>query len=293
MVAVTEPTELPAETPRDARPPGHRFPAFMVAVLAGLAVFVVHLLFITSVTGRRVDGAAWDGAEYGRGRLWQVAEPVLSVISIPFVIVVVLVAVLMAVLRRRVALGVQIIVLVAGSNITTQVLKNYLTRPDLGLDDRLANSLPSGHTTVAASAAAALVLAVPRRFRSLAAVIGAVYTATTGISTLIGGWHRPSDVVAGIAVVLAWAGLVMGFGPHGSGFGRAGQVRGAASLLVAIGLVIGALSALAFMQVAAAPTWGETQYVVAYAGGALGIAAASAVAFGVLVGVVASADPAD
>lgn len=285
---MTTQTQLPG----NVVPAGHRGPAITVAVLSGLAVFVVHLLFVTAVTGRRVDGASLDGAEYGRGRLWQVAEPVLSVISVPFLVVVVGVAMLMAVLRHRVALAVQVAVLVGGANVTTQVLKQFLVRPDLGLSDRIANSLPSGHTAVAASAAAALVLAVPRRFRGLAAVTGAVYTATTGVSTLIGGWHRPSDVVAAIAVVLAWAGLVMAVGPRGSGFGKAGHVRGAASLLVATGLVIGGLAAVAFTQVAAAATWGETELILAYAGGALGVAAASAVAFGVMVGVVAAADPA-
>ncbi|MCV2394922.1 phosphatase PAP2 family protein [Actinotalea sp. M2MS4P-6] len=286
---------MTAETaaPPAESPPGHRLPAFAVAVLAGLSVFVVHLLFVTSVSGRQVDGAALEGAEYGRGRLWQVAEPVLSVISVPFVIVVVLVAMLMAVLRRRIALAVQVAVLVVGSNVTTQVLKNYLVRPDLGLDDRIANSLPSGHTTVAASAAAALVLAVPRRYRALAATVGAVYTAATGISTLIGGWHRPSDVVAALGVVMAWAGLVLAFGPRGTGFGRAGHVRGVASMLVGVGIVVGGLSAVAYMRVAAADTIGDTELLVAYAGGALGIVAVCSVAFGILVGIVAAADPAD
>lgn len=271
--------------------PGHRAPALVVAAASALAVAAVHLMFVTSVTGRRVDGAALAGAGYGQGRLWQLAEPVLDVISVPFLVVVLLVAMLLAVLRRRIALAIQIVVLVAGANITTQVLKNVLERPDLGLDDRVANSLPSGHTTVAASAAAALVLAVPRRFRPLAAALGAVYTAATGVSTLIGGWHRPSDAVAAIVVVLGWAGLVTAFGPRGTGFGQAGHVRGAASLLVGLALLVGAVGAIAFLQVAAAPTWGDTERVLAYAGGALGITATALAAFGILVGMVAAADP--
>ena len=33
------------------------------------------------------------------------------------------------------------------------------------------------------------------------------YTTATGISTLIGQWHRPSDVVAAVLVVLAWTAI--------------------------------------------------------------------------------------
>ncbi len=217
----------------------------------------------------------------------------LDVVSIPFVIVVVLVTMLMAVLRRRVALAAQVAALVIGANVTTQILKSYLVRPDLGLADRIANSLPSGHTTVAASAGAALVLAVPRRYRAVAAVVAAGYTTVTGVATLIAGWHRPSDAVAAIGVVLAWAGLVAAFGPRGSGFGQAGHVRGPAALLVGLALVLGALSAVAFMQVAEATTLTDSSLVTAAVGGSLGIAAAACGAFGVLVAIVAAADPAD
>ena len=45
----------------------------------------------------------------------------------------------------------------------------------------------------------------PRRWRPVVAVAGAAYTGATGVSTLVGQWHRPSDVVAAILVVLAWS----------------------------------------------------------------------------------------
>ena len=70
-----------------------------------------------------------------------------------------------------------------------------------------ATPCPSGHTTAAASVSAALLLVVPPRARPWAAVLGAGYTTATGISTLIGQWHRPSDVVAAVLVVLAWTAI--------------------------------------------------------------------------------------
>ena len=44
--------------------------------------------------------------------------------------------------------------LIVGSNLTTQLLKHWLTRPNFGIDPErvvAGNSLPSGHATVAAS----------------------------------------------------------------------------------------------------------------------------------------------
>lgn len=290
-----DPADLSEAAEPGPRPhPGHRLPALVTALASVLAVAVLHAVFVTTLTGRLVDQAALDGAEHGRTRLWQVAEPVLSVVSVPFVAVVVVTTALLAVLRRRIALAVQVTALVAGANITTQVLKELLTRPDLGLDDRLVNTLPSGHTTVAASAAAALLLVVPRRLRAAAAVLGAGYTAATGVSTLVGGWHRPSDVLAAVAVVLAWAGFVIALDPRGArgGTGGArGHVRGVASLLVGLSIPLGALGGLAMHRTATEPLVSRADMLVAYGGGALGIAAACCLAFGVLVAVVAAADP--
>ncbi|MEJ1619730.1 phosphatase PAP2 family protein, partial [Escherichia coli] len=78
-------------------------------------------------------------------------------------------------------------------------------RPDLGLDTLTLNSLPSGHTTAAGAAAVALLIAVPREWRPVFGVAGAVFTTVVAASTLISYWHRPSDVVAALAVVGAWA----------------------------------------------------------------------------------------
>jgi membrane-associated phospholipid phosphatase len=161
--------------------------------------------------GQRVDDAAFRGSDIGQSRLWKVAEPVLDVVSVPFIVVVLSAAALIALIRQRWLLALQVTVLVGGANVTTQVLKYaVLDRPDLADTMGAANnSLPSGHTTVAASVAAALVLVVPRQARPTVAVLAAGYAAATGVATMIGGWHRPSDVVAAMTVVLAWSGLTM------------------------------------------------------------------------------------
>ncbi|WP_216843603.1 phosphatase PAP2 family protein [Phytoactinopolyspora alkaliphila] len=166
---------------------------------------------MTTSTGQRVDDAAFRGSEIGHSTLWKVAEPVLDVVSVPFIVVVLGAAALIALIRRRWLLALQVTVLVGGANVTTQVLKYVvLDRPDLAETMGAANnSLPSGHTTVAASVAAALVLVVPRQTRPMVALLAAGYAAATGVATMIGGWHRPSDVVAAMTVVLAWSGLTV------------------------------------------------------------------------------------
>lgn len=206
----------------------------------------------------------------------------LSVVSEGTLALGLLLVVVLAVLRRRLPLAVASVVLVGGANVTTQLLKKVvLERPDLGLGS--ANSLPSGHTTVAATLAVALVLVVPVAVRSTAAVLGAAYAAATGVSTLVAGWHRPSDVAAALLVVAAWTGLVVaGLRVHGGPLGGDHDRRGTWVLLVAAGsaAVLVGLAAMAAAALvldaagtvvvgSAAQDAGRTVQLLSYAGGVL------------------------
>jgi len=176
-----------------------------VVLASVVGVWVLWRVFVDTFTGQTVDQAALEGAAYGRNQLWRLAEPVLDVVSVSFIVLVLLSAVVIAVVRRRWELAVQAAIVMAGANLTTQVLKKWVfDRPELGVPGGYGNTLPSGHTTVAASASVVLMLVVPPRVRPWAAALGALYTTATGVSTLVGQWHRPSDVVAAVLVVLAW-----------------------------------------------------------------------------------------
>ena len=99
----------------------------------------------------------------------------LDVVSVSAIAAVLLGAMLIAALRRRWSLAVQVAVLMIGANLTTRVLKNaVLYRPDLGVEASYGNTLPSGHTTAAASISAArrLLVDVLLRLRPWAAVLG-------------------------------------------------------------------------------------------------------------------------
>jgi membrane-associated phospholipid phosphatase len=109
--------------------------------------------------------------------------------------------------RRREVLAA--IVVVAGANLTTQLLKTTLEHArhkafEHGVELPWPNSFPSGHTTAAASIAVALLLVVPAAHRLAAAVAGATLTAAVGLSVVILGWHYPSDVLGGLLVVGTW-----------------------------------------------------------------------------------------
>jgi membrane-associated phospholipid phosphatase len=102
------------------------------------------------------------------------------------------------------------IVVVAGANLTTQLLKTTLEHArhkafEHGIGLPWPNSFPSGHTTAAASIAVALLLVTPAAHRFAAAAIGAGITAAVGFSVVILGWHYPSDVLGGLLVVGTWA----------------------------------------------------------------------------------------
>jgi hypothetical protein len=260
-----------------------------MVIVGALVLWLSWRYFVRTEQGQLIDDAAFRGSAIGRNRLWQAAEPVLDIVDEAFVVLVVVATAAIAVLRRRWRLAVHVAILVGGANITTQVLKHLvLERPPF--IDAIDNSLPSGHTTVAASASVALVFVVPRALKPPVAIIGAGYTAATGVSTMIGGWHRPSDVVAAIAVVLLWAGVAVLFGAEqpgnpaspASGGNRLGTV--ATALLAATALVTGILATGALMSTrdvlnSRGAVTERSDLLTAYVGGAVGVVSATAVLF--------------
>ena len=110
---------------------------------------------------------------------------------------------MLAIVRGRVRLAVAALVVIVGANVTTQLLKEVVLERS-ALDVIAPNSLPSGHTTVVASAVGALLLVAPRALRLPVVVPGAFAVTVTGASTVVAGWHRPADIVAALAVCLAW-----------------------------------------------------------------------------------------
>jgi membrane-associated phospholipid phosphatase len=118
------------------------------------------------------------------------------------------VACLIALLRGRPRGALAAVLVVAGANVTTQLLKVLLAHPRvklaIGGDPFEPNTFPSGHTTAAASIAVAYLFAMPAALRKLTLAIGAAFTLAVGCSVVVIGWHYPSDVLGAYLVVSCW-----------------------------------------------------------------------------------------
>ncbi|MEO6942658.1 MAG: phosphatase PAP2 family protein [Terrimesophilobacter sp.] len=185
-------------------------------VLAG-AFVAVTLFFVTTHWGQSIDQSAFNGAKLGQRT---VAPPTLFLLdALPIVGIAsaAIFAIIVTVTRRNWSVLIVALSTALVANLLTQVLKNFLiSRPDLGVHGFADNSLPSGHTTLAASAALVVFLVASPRRRPLMGTLGAVFTAAVGVSTLANQWHRPSDVIASMLLVAFFgciAGLVL-LGPR-------------------------------------------------------------------------------
>lgn len=117
--------------------------------------------------------------------------------------------VLIALLRGRWRVALAITAIVVGANVTTQLLKPLLAEPRAawlvpGSLRISPASWPSGHATAAMALALSMVLAVPARFKPLAAALGAAFAIAVSYSFLALGWHYPSDVFGGYLVAGIW-----------------------------------------------------------------------------------------
>jgi membrane-associated phospholipid phosphatase len=129
----------------------------------------------------------------------------------PFPYALVAIAVIaIAVRARGLRTGAAVGFLLAGANVSSQVLKPLLAHhrelyySEFHLNNINANAFPSGHATAAMSLSLAVLLIVPRAYRPLTAAIGTLFTLGVSFSILILQWHYPSDVVGGYLVATAW-----------------------------------------------------------------------------------------
>lgn len=208
-MALTEPDPTTAPTPqRPDRGSSVRGPAALVAFAAVVLGVVLAWFVLLTPLGQRLDERAMNTVVAGRETQLQVLS-VLGYVSIGAIGLVSIVCVALALSRGRAALAIGALTIIAGANVTTQVLKRLLLeRADLVDGVVASNSFPSGHTTVIASGVGALCLVSPRWMRPLVVPVGAFAVALTGASTVVAGWHRPSDVVGAVLVTTAWTAAV-------------------------------------------------------------------------------------
>lgn len=87
----------------------------------------------------------------------------------------------------------------------SQVLKFVLPNVTAHHHDLVlgGGSFPSGHSTIAAALTLATLAVLPARARRALQVPAIALVGLFAISTVVAGWHRPSDAIAGILLALA------------------------------------------------------------------------------------------
>ncbi|HEV7184085.1 MAG TPA: phosphatase PAP2 family protein [Leifsonia sp.] len=248
---------------------------FLWGALGSAAAFVlVYLVFVRSHVGQLIDERAFAGADVWKGVSFQFAHDFLDALPALSVALASIAAIAIVAVRRNWRVFAVAVIVAALANGSTQLLKyTILSRPAKGVDVGLSNSLPSGHTTVAASAALVVFLLASARFRPLAAVLGAVFSIAAGASTLVEQWHRPSDVIAGLLVVAFWgcaAGATLSWMRAGT-TQRSSRARLWPMALIAGVCAVG--SAIALVVTYFSVQAGVTHLFIAYVGGVAAIAA--------------------
>ena len=279
-------------TPAPDRPlPGVASP-IAAAVLAGALVWLIWWALVTTRPGQALDALALEGSRVGSWRRDDQADQLLNTVSVPMVAAIIAVVVLIGTLRGRWVAAIAAAVAVAGANLTTQILKYRVFERDdlLGLGGwNSTNTLPSGHTTVAAAGLVGLILVVPPALRSLTTAFGVIGVSAYGFATLVNHWHRPSDVAAAVLVAAGWGYLAVAAIRIAE---RTGRVRdrahrpGATSVI----LVMLAICGLALSVAAGYLTWSVdpqtadvTAAFIAYVGGVAALIGITCGALGALL----------
>lgn len=194
---------------RDAR--SLRLALRLVALGSGAfsLVAALYVLSTHTVRGQRAENALLGvRRDELRGGTTSATE-LLARVSVWSLVAAIGLVVLVSLARGRPRLALGAGAVIAASIVTTEVLKKVvLPRPALDPDAPswlLPNIYPSGHTTIAMATAVALVLVVPYRMRGPAALVGGFYAAGLAAATLEAGWHRTSDAVGAVYLVLGMA----------------------------------------------------------------------------------------
>lgn len=201
--------ELERVDPLTARP---RMSSCILALVLALVCFAsatgIYLFGVHTVDGQSLDEIVWS-AVVDDTPAWLAA--ISSTLSIKWVIPTIsltmaAVAFVVAAVRKRWWLFGQMAVFGVASYAVSW-LKPLLPRPMLmNIASSYDNSAPSGHTLMATSCGLVLLVAVPRAWRAVVAMVDSTYCAFVAISLIVSHWHRPTDVLMSVLIA---GGLMM------------------------------------------------------------------------------------
>ncbi|RSX55147.1 PAP2 family phosphoesterase [Bifidobacterium dolichotidis] len=126
-----------------------------------------------------------------------------------------LIALIVAGVRRRWRLMIQLAIYCAVCTAAIHFLKPLLPRPLLiHVESNSANSAPSGNMMLAIASSIVLICAVPHAWRALCAVVGLIFSSSVGLTVIVNQWHRPVDVVLSTLIALGLAMIMLAFTGH-------------------------------------------------------------------------------
>lgn len=273
-------------TPTRARRPRPRRSTIVVAAILGivglLAATLAFVLGVRTNAGQAYDTIAWQGFSTEIPAA-SAAEAALheSLVVKGISAVLALAALVIAAVRKRSALLVQLVVYLAVGLACARWLKPALERPVFSpLRPNPANSAPSGHMLVAMCCTIALVMAVPRAWRALTSALGFVYCGALGLALVAGQWHRPTDVVMAALIAGGLALVTMAFS-IGSGLDplptrrESPSVQIVASAFIAGGVLLSLYGVFGIWQLSAdldlEPMWASHSVCVSATAGILGV----------------------
>lgn len=219
---------------------------------AALAVLVTVGALYTS-WGQAVDTLFMESVMSWESVLGEFARHMTGVVQIPIIVAVGIFVALVALVRRRLTLAGRALGMVVAANLTTQLLKVILDRPDLGVTTALNNSLPSGHMTIALSLCLALIVVAPQWLRGPSAWLGWCWASIIGITVMLQGWHRLADILVAAFICGAWALVLTPIERrkrHGLVMHRAMLICAVISLIVAFVLTAISVTGIDFVLVA-------------------------------------------
>lgn len=184
-----------------------------LSALGGVAFIGLYVVFVRMPIGQRWDDRALLGDQLADLAARQMLTAALHGIRISTVALMVALILAIGLIRRSVGAAALIAAAFAGAIFSAEVLKRVLPRRDLApelnayVDNGNIDTYPSGHSTIAMAFALALIIVSAPRYRPAVATFSMLWAAMIPMMALAAGWHRPSDVLGGMALALLWLGV--------------------------------------------------------------------------------------
>ena len=176
----------------------------------GLGAVVVALILVRMTSahsqwGRLHDTAALSGRHVGSTSLRWLDSVVLGSITTWTLAGALMLIAVVGHRQGGLRLTLRSLTSVVGAIVTSELLKLALPPPGPHGQAVLGGgSFPSGHATIAAAVTLVLLSSCTAPWRRRLALPLLAWTVLVASATITMGWHRPSDVVGGLLIALAW-----------------------------------------------------------------------------------------